>query len=319
MSTIPIEIISSLIPSLSETFHKGSMGRIAVIGGSTLYTGGPYFAGITALKIGADLVHIFCTKNAGTAIKSYSPDLIVHPILMSEEEIKNEIAKSKLRNEEETAEGIEKKIVENITSWLDKLGGLIIGPGLGRDPKVINQVEKIILSAKEKKVPMVIDADGLFIITQNKELIKGNENVIITPNKMEFWRLQNSLFPEEKQEPNPKENPKKVFDLQKEMENVKKMSEKLGNVTVLKKGFNDIISNGKNTRICNFLGSSRRVSGQGDILSGAIGKLNSIVAGYAGCLITRKCNSLAFSKKKRSMTTSDMISEVGIAFESFFD
>jgi ATP-dependent NAD(P)H-hydrate dehydratase len=30
---------------------------------------------------GADLSHVFCTKDAATVVKSYSPELIVHPIL----------------------------------------------------------------------------------------------------------------------------------------------------------------------------------------------------------------------------------------------
>lgn len=30
---------------------------------------------------GADLSHVFCTKDAAHVIKSYSPELIVHPVL----------------------------------------------------------------------------------------------------------------------------------------------------------------------------------------------------------------------------------------------
>ena len=60
---------------------KGECGRIAVFGGCVLYTGAPYFAAISALKCGADLVHVFCEKAAGSVIKGYSPELIVHPIL----------------------------------------------------------------------------------------------------------------------------------------------------------------------------------------------------------------------------------------------
>lgn len=30
---------------------------------------------------GADLSHVFCTEGAATVIKSYSPELIVHPVL----------------------------------------------------------------------------------------------------------------------------------------------------------------------------------------------------------------------------------------------
>lgn len=32
-------------------------------------------------QIGADLSHVFCTEGAATVIKSYSPELIVHPYL----------------------------------------------------------------------------------------------------------------------------------------------------------------------------------------------------------------------------------------------
>lgn len=33
------------------------------------------------LQVGADLSHVFCTEGAATVIKSYSPELIVHPYL----------------------------------------------------------------------------------------------------------------------------------------------------------------------------------------------------------------------------------------------
>lgn len=33
------------------------------------------------VQIGADLSHVFCTEGAATVIKSYSPELIVHPYL----------------------------------------------------------------------------------------------------------------------------------------------------------------------------------------------------------------------------------------------
>lgn len=33
------------------------------------------------IQIGADLSHVFCTEGAATVIKSYSPELIVHPYL----------------------------------------------------------------------------------------------------------------------------------------------------------------------------------------------------------------------------------------------
>ena len=76
-----LQKVKSIVPRLTPQLHKGECGRIAVFGGCVLYTGAPYFAAIAALKAGADLVHVFCEKGAGTVIKSYSPELIVHPVL----------------------------------------------------------------------------------------------------------------------------------------------------------------------------------------------------------------------------------------------
>lgn len=74
-------ILSLTVPQLSTDMHKGEAGRVGIIGGSLEYTGAPYYAGIAALKTGCDLVHIFCPQSAGLPIKSYSPELIVHPLL----------------------------------------------------------------------------------------------------------------------------------------------------------------------------------------------------------------------------------------------
>ena len=64
--------------------YKGQSGRICIFGGCVMYTGAPYFAAISALKAGADLVHVFCEREAGQVIKSYSPELIVHPVFDTE-------------------------------------------------------------------------------------------------------------------------------------------------------------------------------------------------------------------------------------------
>lgn len=66
--------------------YKGVNGKIATIGGCLEYTGAPYYAAVSALRSGSDLSHIFCTYNAGIPIKSYTPEIIVHPILKASNE-----------------------------------------------------------------------------------------------------------------------------------------------------------------------------------------------------------------------------------------
>lgn len=79
-----LRLSRTIVPKLSDCKHKGQYGRIGIVGGSLEYTGAPYFAAISALKVGADLAHVFCQKEAAVVIKSYSPELIVHPLLDAE-------------------------------------------------------------------------------------------------------------------------------------------------------------------------------------------------------------------------------------------
>ena len=42
------------------------------------------------LQVGSDLSHVFCTQGAATVIKSYSPELIVHPYLPDSNDMSEE-------------------------------------------------------------------------------------------------------------------------------------------------------------------------------------------------------------------------------------
>ena len=110
--------------------YKGQAGKIGTIGGCREYTGAPFFASFSALKastpllkactsegdsnslhscswdclgklayscadspqVGADLSHVFCTEGAATVIKSYSPELIVHPYLADSNDLPLEVS-----------------------------------------------------------------------------------------------------------------------------------------------------------------------------------------------------------------------------------
>ena len=46
---------------------------------------------------------------------------------------------------------------------------------------------------REKGMPMVIDADGLYIVTKHLDLVRGYPKAILTPNKNEYARLAAAL------------------------------------------------------------------------------------------------------------------------------
>ena len=72
--------INNLFPPLTNKSHKGSHGRVAIIGGSDKYTGAPYYAAQSALNCGVDLVTVFCAQEAAVPIKCYSPELMVQSV-----------------------------------------------------------------------------------------------------------------------------------------------------------------------------------------------------------------------------------------------
>jgi hypothetical protein len=88
---------ASFVPSLTSAKRKGHAGRVAVVGGCEEYTGAPFFAAISALKTGCDVVHVFCTPSAAPVIKSYSPEIIAHPYVFARDlALRNEINDAEL-------------------------------------------------------------------------------------------------------------------------------------------------------------------------------------------------------------------------------
>jgi ATP-dependent NAD(P)H-hydrate dehydratase len=254
-----IEQLKKLIPPLNGTLHKGHSGRVGVLGGAQDYTGAPFFAAISALRLGADLSHVICSPTAAGSIKSYSPDLIVHPIL----------------REESSPE----KVRPELDSLLSRLHVLIVGPGLGRE-NYMQAYARIALSiAQQRGMFVVLDADALWLVNNDASMIQGYRRAVLTPNVMEFKRLSESLgidadTPADKR--------------------ARLVSKALGGVTVVEKGGKDIIAvdttgnaadaekskvgTGEKEAIreqieIDIQGGYKRCGGQGDVLSGCVGTI----------------------------------------------
>ncbi|XP_010492965.1 PREDICTED: ATP-dependent (S)-NAD(P)H-hydrate dehydratase-like [Camelina sativa] len=304
-------ILRTVTPSLDPKRHKGQAGKIAVIGGCREYTGAPYFAAISALKIGADLSHVFCTKDAAPVIKSYSPELIVHPVLEESYNI------SQLSEEDQRT--VQDKVLGEVNKWMERFDCLVIGPGLGRDPFLLECVSKIMLLAKKSNVPFVVDGDGLFLVTNSIDLVNSYPLAVLTPNVNEYKRLVQKVLNCEVDEQNAEDQ-------------LRSLAKQIGGVTILRKGKSDLISNGEIVKSVSIYGSPRRCGGQGDILSGSVAVFLSWAQqlkqdpespsenpAILGCIaasgLLRKAASLAFTKHKRSTLTSDIIECLGESLE----
>ncbi len=61
------------------------------------------------------------------------------------------------------------------------------------DTRQLHYAAQVFRLMREKQLPMVIDADGLYIVTKNLDLVKGYPHAILTPNKNEYQRLASAL------------------------------------------------------------------------------------------------------------------------------
>ena len=213
-----------------------------------------------------------------------------------------------------------------IISMLSNLHVLVIGPGLGRDKLMQSTVAAVIKAARESNTPLVLDADALWLIQNQPELVKGYKECILTPNIVEFRRLANAVGLSDDELPDTGEA------------GCRKLAAALGGVTVVRKGQVDWISDGETTIVDDREGGRKRSGGQGDTLTGSIGTLVAwrtayhqglwdvegnldrketlLLAAWGGSAITRECSRLAFGNHGRSMQASDLTEEVPVAFQT---
>lgn len=114
------------------------------------YTGAPYFAGISALRVGCDLCYVISSKDAAPVIKSYSPELIVYPLLYDFKfrNISNQfviiVIRLKFIRDNSKVTDID------LYSTMTKMHSIVIGPGLGRSDQSLN-VAKVRFNMRNKQ------------------------------------------------------------------------------------------------------------------------------------------------------------------------
>ena len=158
------EIVNKVIQPRHIGSHKGDNGVVAVVGGSRVFHGAPFFTSISAARAGADMVYLAVPKLIAASIRALTPDLIVFPL-----------ADAKLT----------RGAADAFLKWLPEIDSLVLGPGLGRQNlegarKIISQV------ALERKVRVSLDAEAQSV--EMYSLLKGKD-CITTPHPGEFKRV----------------------------------------------------------------------------------------------------------------------------------
>lgn len=230
---IPVKYLNdqtalALIPERKADSHKGDYGRILLLCGSRGFTGAAALAAMGALRSGAGLVYLGVPESvyAIEAVKLTEP--VVFP-LPDEDGMLSPQAGEKLRG-----------MLPNMDAVLFGCGS-----GLGQGPE---EILKLLL--QEAKCPLILDADGITLVSKHMDLLRERRYAtILTPHEGELARM------------NPPQGEKIAATMA--------FAREYG-VILLRKGWRTLITDG-GTVYCNRSGNpGMAVGGSGDVLAGII-------------------------------------------------
>jgi NAD(P)H-hydrate epimerase len=153
--------ISGLLKNRSKFSHKGTFGHSLLIAGSYGMMGAAVLAARACLRAGTGLITVHVPRLAYQVIQSAVPEAL--------------------------ADVDHSDTVFTMFPELKGFSAVGAGPGLGTGHETKEALHKLIT---EVKVPLVIDADALNILSGNMEWFRElPENTIITPHPGEFERM----------------------------------------------------------------------------------------------------------------------------------
>jgi ADP-dependent NAD(P)H-hydrate dehydratase / NAD(P)H-hydrate epimerase len=151
------KVIESVLPPRSRLAHKGSNGRVLLVGGGRGMAGAVRLAGEAALRVGAGLVTVATRPENIAPIASACPELIV-------------------RSAENAAD---------LQSLIAQADLIAIGPGLGKEEWSRVMYAMVLSSDK----PLIVDADALNLLAMQRQ---ARGNWVLTPHPGEASRLVSS-------------------------------------------------------------------------------------------------------------------------------
>lgn len=269
--------IIKLLPKREVISHKGSYGKILIIAGSKNMIGALLLSSLAAYKTGSGLVYALTEKGNEQVVFSQVPEAIVHTYNKDEVTFISQI--------------------ERLEYLINSVDAILVGPGLSCD----RYATKLVKKAMESQKPLIVDADGLNILSLNKEWLQNrNELAILTPHIGEMSRLTGAKG-------------KEILRNMKEY--TMDFSKENGVITVLKSA-KTVIAFENYLAVNPFGNSGMATAGSGDVLAGIIVSLlgqgvSSFLAAKLGVYIHSKAEDMAKVRcSERSMIARDIIVEI---------
>ncbi len=262
------------VPGRRVDDHKYRAGYVAVLAGSKAYPGAAWLASQAAYRTGAGYVRLLMPAGAAESVRSRLVETVLE-----------EIGAGDILDDAGPALAVVRD---------DRLGALVAGPGLGRDPATAAAVRRIVL---ESSVPVVLDADGLYAFAGQAGLLQGRAGLVLTPHAGELAALLG--------EP--------VADVTKgHLAAARRAAAATGQVVLLK-GSSTIVAEPSGRVRAIVQGPPQLASaGTGDVLSGVIGALlakglEPFEAAYSGAWLHAEAGAIGAETDPQGVLAGDLV------------
>lgn len=148
--------VAAALPRRPRAAHKGSFGRVLVVGSGPGMPGATRLAGEAALRVGAGLVTVVAAPESALAVAGGRPELIVHAL--------------------DDPLGLDEHLA--------RADVVAVGPGLGRSDWA-RAVFARAMATTDK--PLIVDADALNLLAEQG--LPARPNWVLTPHPGEAGRL----------------------------------------------------------------------------------------------------------------------------------
>jgi NAD(P)H-hydrate epimerase len=280
------EPMTLLAPREPES-HKGTYGRVMIVGGSRGKAGAPALAGLAALRSGAGLVTVVVPRRVQDIVAGFEPSLMTAGL------------------GEADADAFEHAALSDVLELAANQTSFAAGPGMGTHFATQRLVHGLYRKLMQ---PMVVDADGLNAMAQwPKGITCPGGPRILTPHPGEFERLAERC----------------ADDLNKRAEQAARLCKKdtSGQTLVILKGHQTIVTDGERVSFNQTGNPGMATGGSGDSLTGILtallgqgmspwdaARLGVHVHGLAGDLAAEELGEV-------SMIASDIIDFLPLAFQ----
>jgi hydroxyethylthiazole kinase-like uncharacterized protein yjeF len=150
------EDIADLLPRPGAESDKYRRGVLGLLAGSEKYTGAALLSTGGAVAGGAGMVRLVTAPNAAAAVRLVHPEVVI-----------TELPGIRFPDD-----------VGRVQAW-------VAGPGMGTDEAAAERLGQVLAT----NLPVLIDADGLTLLSNHRELLPRPAPTLLTPHAGELGRL----------------------------------------------------------------------------------------------------------------------------------